>query len=66
MISTRPDPEFPAPTLWVGLLGQQLGRVALGRDGTLLEASAQTVEGAFPIDPLTGEPVATAAAGAAR
>ncbi len=66
-ISTRPEAGFDAPTLWVGLLGQQLGRVALDRTGTLLEASAVTVEGAFPIDPLTGNPVAAAAvSGTAR
>jgi hypothetical protein len=57
-ISTRPEAGFDAPTLWVGLLGQQLARLAFDRSGTLLEASAQTVEGAFPIDPLSGNPVA--------
>ena len=57
-ISTRPEAGFDAPTLWVGLLGQQLARLAFDRSGALLEASAQTVEGAFPIDPLTGNPVA--------
>ena len=66
-ISTRPEAGFDAPTLWVGLLGQQLARVALDRSGALLEASAQTVEGAFPIDPLTGNPVAAVPApGTAR
>jgi hypothetical protein len=57
-ISTRPEAGFAAPTLWVGLFGQQLARIAFDRSGTLLEASAQTVAGAFPIDPLTGNPVA--------
>lgn len=66
VISTVPEEGFAAPTLWVGLLGQQLARLAFDRDGRLLEASAQTVEGAFPIDPLTGNPaVATPAAGLA-
>jgi 2',3'-cyclic-nucleotide 2'-phosphodiesterase (5'-nucleotidase family) len=55
-ISFRPEAGFDAPTLWVGLLGQQLARLAFDRTGALLEASAQTVEGAFPIDPLTGNP----------
>jgi hypothetical protein len=61
VISTSPQDGFAAPTLWVGLLGQQLGRLAFDRSGALLEASAQTVEGAFPIDPLTGNPVASSA-----
>lgn len=66
-INTGPEPGFGAPTLWVGLLGQQLGRIALDREGEILEASAQTVEGAFPIDPLTGDPVpAPETSGASR
>ena len=55
-ISAKPEAGFAAPTLWVGQLGQQLARLALDRSGALLEASSQTVAGAFPIDPLTGNP----------
>ncbi|MCU0254837.1 MAG: hypothetical protein MUE47_09910 [Acidobacteria bacterium] len=62
VISTAPVEGFDAPTLWVGMLGQQLARLAFDRTGRLLEASAQTVEGEFPIDPLTGSPVVASAA----
>jgi len=66
-INTSPEPGFAAPTLWVGLLGQRLARIALDREGRILEASAQNVEGAFPIDPLTGDPVpAPQSSGASR
>lgn len=44
------------PALALGHAGRVLGRIALDRQGRILEFRGVWVRGAFPIDPLTGRP----------
>lgn len=43
------------PVLWLGALGQTLGRIALGGEGQILEIRGIPVSESFPVDPSTGE-----------